>query len=180
MKKIVAACLIAVAPLALGASGQPSAAAAVEVVDQFVQGCFMHFPYPDTFAKWHAGPEFQPLSDADASAYLGGKAGKAWSVQLKDSRFVLTALGTTACNVFANDVDPAMTQNLVVGFLDYLKTQGLSYQPASATPVGAAAGLSTTNYAVSAEGQVLMNMTLTVAPPGSGQFQIALTAAKAQ
>lgn len=179
MKKFVAAFLLLVSPFAACASLKPSELAAVQVVDQFVQGCFMNFPYPEKFNAWLAQPGFQRLSGSDAAAYLGARAGGAWSVQLNNSRFVLTSVGESACNVFANDLDESMTRNLLAGFLDYLQTQGATYQSKIVTPDQATAGPSKTSYAVSMDGQVLMNLTLAAAAPGSGAFQVALTASRA-
>ncbi|WP_295994062.1 hypothetical protein [Rugamonas sp.] len=178
MRKLVGAFLFLVAPIAFCADLKPSELAAVQVVDQFVQGCFMSFPYPEKFTEWVAQRGFQKLSDTDASAYLGSYSGNAWSVRLDNSRFVLTSVGASACNVFANDLDESMTKNLVVGFLEYLKTQGATYQSMTVNPASATAGLSSMNYAVSMGGQVVMNLILTVAAPRSGKFQVALTAAK--
>ena len=180
MRKFVAALLLSVSPFAVCASLKPSELAAVQVVDQFVQGCFMNFPYPEKFTGWLAQPGFQKLSSIDAAAYLGGYSGSAWSVQLDNSRFVLTSVGASACNVFGNDLDESMTKNLVIGFLDYLKTQGATYQSKNVTPDSATAGLYSTSYAVSMGGQVVMNLILTVAAPGGGKFQVVLTASKAE
>ncbi|MGG7607487.1 NMCC_0638 family (lipo)protein [Massilia sp. BKSP1R2A-1] len=179
MRKIVGALLFGVAPLVFCAPLKPAESAAVQVVDQFVQGCFMSFPYPEKFAEWLAQPGFQKLSGTEASQYLAGNYGNAWNVQLDKSRFVLTSVGASTCNVFANDLDEAMTKNLVVGFLDYLKTQGATYQAKNVTPDGAASVLSSTSYSVSMDGQVIVNLVVTVAPQGGGKFQIALSASKA-
>lgn len=180
MRKFIAALLLSVSPMAVCASLKPSELAAVQVVDQFVQGCFMNFPYPEKFTEWLAQPGFQKLSSTDALAYLGGYSGNAWSVQLDNSRLVLTSVGTSACNVFANDLDESMTKNLIVGFLDYLKTQGATYQARVVTPDSAATSLYSMSYAVSMGGQVVMNLTMTIAPPGGGKFQVALTASKVE
>jgi hypothetical protein len=72
-----------------------------------------------------------------------------------------------------------MTKNLVVGFLDYLKTQGATYQSKNVTPDSATAGGSSTSYSVSMGGQVIMNLILSVAPVDSGKSQVALTASTA-
>lgn len=61
-----------------------------------------------------------------------------------------------------------------------LKTQGATYQSKIVTPASATAGLSSTSYAVSMNGQVIMHLTLTIAAPGAGPFQVALTAARAE
>lgn len=148
MRKFVGAFLFFVAPLAFCASLKPSKLAAVQVVDQFVHGCFLSFPHSEKFAAWLAQPGFQMLSSIDATAYLGGYPDSAWSVQLDNSRFVLTSVGGSACNVFANDLDESMTKNLVVGFLDYLETEGATYQSTIVKPDRATAGLSSTSYAV--------------------------------
>lgn len=63
----------------------------------------------------------------DAAAYLGAYSGSAWSVQLNNSRFVLTSAGESACNVFANDLDEPMTRNLLAGFLDYARQKPHPY-----------------------------------------------------
>lgn len=152
--------------------------AAVQVVDQFVQGCFMNFPYPDKFAEWLAESNFRKLSSADASAWLVGHSGNAWSAQLDKSNFILTSVGDSACNIYANDLDGPMTKNLVSGFMDYLKTQGASYQSKDITPKNAGNGYSTTSYSVSIGGEAIMNLILTIAPRGAGAFQVALTASK--
>ncbi|OEZ50680.1 hypothetical protein JAB1_17980 [Janthinobacterium sp. MP5059B] len=180
MKKIVAALLLFVSPFAACASPKASELATAQVVDEFVQGCFMNFPYPEKFQAWLARPGFQKLSSIDAAAYLGAYSGNAWNVQLDNSRFVLTSIGESACNVFANDLDASMTRNLVIGFLDYLKTQGATYQSKMVTPASATASLSSTSYAVSMNGQVIMHLALTIAAPGTGPFQVALTAARAE
>lgn len=52
MRKFVAALLFSVSPFTVCASLKPSELAAVQVVDQFVQGCFMNFPYPKKFTGW--------------------------------------------------------------------------------------------------------------------------------
>ncbi|WP_157201042.1 hypothetical protein [Massilia sp. Root351] len=140
----------------------------------------MNFPYPEKFTNWLAQPGFQELSSIDAAAYLGGYSGSAWSVQLENSRFVLTNFGANVCSVFANDLDESMTTNLVVGFLDYLKTQGATYQLKNVTTDSATTLLRTTSYAVSMEGQPVMNLILTVAAPGGAKFQVALTASKVE
>jgi len=138
----------------------------------------MNFPYPEKFATWLAQPGFQKLSEADASSYLGEYAGQAWSVQLDNSRYVLTTIGSSACNVFSRDVDGAMTEDLVVGFLGYLKTQGATYESKRITPKSALADGVSTSYSVFVEGQVIMNIVLSIAPSSNGASQIALTASK--
>lgn len=156
----------------------PPETAAVQVVDQFVQGCFMNFPYPDKFGAWLAQSDFRKLSGADSSSYLAARPGDAWSAKLDKSTFIMTTTGDRACSVFANDLDGTMTKNLVTGFMDYLKTQGATYQLRDTTPKNAVAGYSTTNYAVSTGNQVIMNLSVTIAPRGTGAFQVALTASK--
>lgn len=178
MRKILGIFLLLISQLAASAAPKPSELAATQVVDHFVQGCFMNFPYPEKFARWISQPGFKKLSGNDAEEYLSGYSGSVWTAELNSSRFVVTSIGVNACNVFANDVDEAMTKNLVTGFLDYLKTQGVTYQAKNITPNGAKAGQSSTSYAVSIEGQVIMNLILSIAPPGLGKFQIALTTVK--
>lgn len=178
MRKILGIFLLLISQLATSAALKPSEMAATQVVDQFVQGCFMNFPYPEKFAQWIAQPGFKKLSGNDAAEYLSGYSGSVWTAELNSSRFVVTSIGANACNVFSNDLDETMTKNLVIGFLDYLRTQGVTYQSRNITPDGAKAGESSTSYAVSIEGQVIMNLILSVAPPGLGKFQIALTTAK--
>lgn len=152
--------------------------AAVQVVDQFVQGCFMNFPYPDKFAQWIAESKFRKLSSADASAWLGGHSGNAWNAQLDKSNFILTSVGDSACNVFANGLDGRMTKNLVTGFLDYLKTQGATYQSRDITPKNVGDRGSTTSYSVSIGGEAIMSLILSIAPCGAEACQVALTASK--
>lgn len=178
MRNFYGMLLILLSQSAVCAPLTPPEMAAVQVVDQFVQGCFMSFPYPDKFAEWLEQYNFHKLSSSDASAYLAGNSGNAWSVHLDKSNFILTSIGNSACNVFANDLDGPMTKNLVVGFMDYLKTQGASYQPKDIAPESAGDGSSTTSYAVSIEGEAVMNLILTIAPRGAGTFQVALTASK--
>lgn len=178
MRKILGIFLLLISQLGTTAPLKPSELAATQVVDQFVQGCFMNFPYPEKFAQWIAQPGLKKLSGNDASEYLNGYSGSVWTAELNSSHFVVTSIGANACNVFANDLDETMTKNLVIGFLDYLKTQGVTYQSRNVTPDGAKAGQSSTSYAVSIEGHVIMNLILSVAPPGLGKFQIALTTAK--
>lgn len=179
MRKFLGALLLCIAPLAVSAPLKPSELAAAEVVSQFVDGCFMSFPYPEKFTVWLTQSGFQKLSSSGASGYLGGYPGSAWNVQLLNSSFVLTTLGTGACSIFANDLDEAMTKNLMVGFLDYLKTQGATYQSKDVTPDSATGGGSSTSYSVSTGGEVIMNLTLSIAPIGSGKSKVALTASKA-
>lgn len=178
MRNFFGIVLIFLSQSAVCAPLAPPEMAAVQVVDQFVQGCFMSFPYPDKFAGWLAQSNFHKLSSSDASAYLAGHSGEAWSAQLDKSNFILTSIGDSACNVFANDLDGPMTKNLVVGFMDYLKTQGASYQPKDITPKSAGDGSSTTSYAVSIGGETIMNLILTISPRGVGMSQVALTASK--
>lgn len=179
MKKLVTILLLFISSLAFCASLKPSELAAIQVVEQFAQGCVMSFPHPDKFTEWLAQPGFRKLSSTEAKEYLGGYPGSAWSAQLGNSRFVLTSIDGSACNIFANDLDETMTKNLIVGFLDYLKTQGATYQSKNVTPVAATANQTSTSYAVSMDGQVVMNLILTIAAPGNGKFQVALTASKA-
>lgn len=112
MRKFFGILLIFLSQSAVCASLTPPQEAAVQVVDEFAQGCFISFPYPDKFARWLAQSNFHKLSSSDSSPYLAGHSGDAWSVQLDKSNFVLTSIGDSACNVFANDLDAPMTKVL--------------------------------------------------------------------
>ena len=162
------------------AAEQPPQAkqAAIEVVDQFVEGCFMYYPYPDKFSAWIGQLKYQKLSASEAAPYLAGSNGEAWSAITPNSKFILTSLNQSACTVFANGLDAETTKGMVKGFLGYLETQGATYSVIDATPSGAKPGYSSVNYSITMGGHVVAHITLSMAPPSTGSFQVALTVAK--
>jgi hypothetical protein len=152
--------------------------AAVEVVTQFVEGCFRRFPYPEKFAEWLNQPGHRKLSNKEAAPFLPAKGGDAWAATTPHSSFVITSLRRNDCTVFAGGLDEQTTRDMVKGFLGYLETQGASWIERDTTPAKATPGYSSTNYLITLDGRVMANITLSIAPPRPGGFQVALTVAK--
>jgi hypothetical protein len=152
--------------------------AAIEVVTQFVEGCFRRFPYPEEFAEWVNQPGHRKLSDQEAAPLLPATGGDAWAATTPHSSFFITSLGRSACTVFASGLDEQTTRDMVKGFLGYLETQGASWTADDTTPARSGPGYSSTNYSITLNGRPTANITLSIAPPRPGGFQVALTVAK--
>jgi hypothetical protein len=152
--------------------------AAVEVVTQFVEGCFRRFPYPEKFSEWLSQSGHRKLSKQEAAPFLPANGGDAWAATTPHSSFVITSLGRNDCTVLADGIDEQTTKDMVKGFLGYLETQGASWIAHDTTPENAMPGYSSTNYSITLGGRAMANITLSIAPPRPGGFQVALTVAK--
>lgn len=152
--------------------------AATEVVEQFADGCFMAFPYPEKFAEWIKQRGHKRLSGEAAARFVVNGSEEVWAARTPNSEFTLVSLGQSACTVFANDVDEETTRGMLTGFVQFLATQGATFSTSKITPVLAPPGSSSLNFAISMGGTVIAHITLTVAKSEHGVDQVAITAAK--
>src|SRR3954462_15581974 len=109
MRQLLALCLILTTFAVSAEEPQQSKQAAVEVVTQFVEGCFRRFPYPKEFAEWLNQPGLRKLSDQEAAPFLPASGGKAWAGTTPNASFVVTSLGRGNCTVFASGLDEQTT-----------------------------------------------------------------------
>jgi hypothetical protein len=157
---------------------QQSKRAAVEVVTQFVEGCFRRFPHPKEFAEWVKQPGLRKLADEEAAPFLPASGGKAWAATTPNASFVITSLGRGDCSVLADGLDEKTTREMVEGFLAYLETQGATWVEDDTTPEKAEPRYSSTIYSISLDKRPIASITLSIAPPGPGGSQVAITVAK--
>ena len=178
MRHLLASGLILAVSAATAEESHQPKKAAIEVVTQFVEGCFRRFPYPDEFAEWIKKQGYRKLSIEEAGALLPEKRGQAWAASSPNSSFVIVSLGRSDCTVFASGLDEKMTKDMVTGFLGYLETQGASWTSDDITPTGSGPGYSSTDYSISVDGRHMASITLSIAPPRPDAFQVAITVAK--